>query len=1320
MRNPNVFKVTVILVSICISSAYTQVNSEWRQVLIGGGGRTFGFQGSPSSDMLYLRTDVAGMYKKLPGDPAWTRLTDTFDPGYGERMEGCAGLGLHPETDDILYAALSRGIYKSTDGGVTWRQSLDLRIQPNGSTDGDRDDRNYGEALVVDQYNGEVVYYGSQLEGLFYTRDGGSTWTVLDGDKFPMLGSRSIVVDNTGPKVDVGTPAERAQYVYVTVKTKGIYRSEDGGNTFSQWTATLPDGLGGDSGNYVRYLRASKDGELYACHNKGLARWDGTAWTDISPVQGPSGINIEIRTVATDPLDNNVVICASERYTNAAGELEAAVIYRSNDRGDTWEAAPTQVGNIAEWGRGRYEPNVISAFSIYIDDQVSAPANRAYISSSYHAWKTDDIWAPTTVWDCMQEGNEMTINITGVSLPGIDRARLITGMADIRGFVYYEDDLDQYPAALANIPIPDQEAGFFTPNFPGIDFCESDPSVVWFTATKKPGFVPLIFKSENGGDVIRYNSNPSIGTSFENTDGKGPSAGGAKIAVSATDPDNAVIVVKNNVLYTKDGGTTWTAPTNLPTIQSGLLSPIEYEFDDIIQSDRVNGNTFYLLDINGDFYRSTNGGETFDKITGTGLRNRSSVQGGFSSAKGGGIKMAAAPGIEGELWVTLGANGVWKASGDSLNRTNKFEEITFFKQLNPTCVTFGAPKPGTTTPTAYVSGARRIDGLWGIWKSGDLGANWELVTPIDVPGQWIRNLYGDREVYGRVFVGDASYGVRSLTFTDSSVPDVVVDNDTPGFQTSGSFWAYASFASGGQVFEGDNYRVNRKDEPGTATYTPTIVTAGSYNVYARWISTGDRDSTVQIDINDGISTQRVTVDQRQQGGQWVQLATVDLAVGNSGFVRINNDVTPGKVTIADAVRWEFVPSTVPLRPSGFEVTPLSFSSVRLNWFDNASNEEGFIIERSINQGPFEEIAVVEAGLSSYTDATIAFNNEYEYSIRAFNANGESLPTFVEFNNTEIIVDNDTPGFQAEGSWAFASFVPGGQSFYGPNYRVNRLTSPGTATYTPTIGTAGIYDIYGRWIAVSDRDDSVKFEINTGMDTLAIFVDQRQDGGKWVLLTTKNLQAGTGNSVVINNDTTPGKVTVADAVRFAYVGEYIVNNLQLTSMCSEDPGVERRWRVRNPNLIDVPVYWQLYGTTTDDNIIAPPGDSFFVTPATTGSNTVKIVWKDETGRYRSTVKASGGAACPGATLRKAAEKSTVAIELSSTAQVLLYPNPARYRLNLVNVKGGESYQIYNLQGISIQHGRLPTTPGEGEIDTSQLIPGLYLLKISNTNIRFNKE
>ena len=106
--------------------------------------------------------------------------------------------------------------------------------------------------------------------------------------------------------------------------------------------------------------------------------------------------------------------------------------------------------------------------------------------------------------------------------------------------------------------------------------------------------------------------------------------------------------------------------------------------------------------------------------------------------------------------------------------------------------------------------------------------------------------------------------------------------------------------------------------------------------------------------------------------------------------------------------------------------------------------------------------------------------------------------------------------------------------------------------------------------------------------------------------------GTVNGLVVE----VGKTTNAT------FGNYQIQKLTLTSMCSVDPSQTREWRVRNPNPLSVPFTWEVYGTTQHGTGTAlANADVFFTTQTVSGPNTTKIYWNGG-----ETVKASGGAAC----------------------------------------------------------------------------------------------
>lgn len=88
----------------------------------------------------------------------------------------------------------------------------------------------------------------------------------------------------------------------------------------------------------------------------------------------------------------------------------------------------------------------------------------------------------------------------------------------------------------------------------------------------------------------------------------------------------------------------------------------------------------------------------------------------------------------------------------------------------------------------------------------------------------------------------------------------------------------------------------------------------------------------------------------------------------------------------------------------------------------------------------------------------------------------------------------------------------------------------------------------------------------------------------------------------------------------------VIDLNLTSMCSENPDLMRRWRVTNPNDFDVAVEWDVYPYFQTGLLIAHPGQTFFYSNTIPGPNTVRIRWQNESSEWQQKTKASSGEAC----------------------------------------------------------------------------------------------
>jgi hypothetical protein len=91
----------------------------------------------------------------------------------------------------------------------------------------------------------------------------------------------------------------------------------------------------------------------------------------------------------------------------------------------------------------------------------------------------------------------------------------------------------------------------------------------------------------------------------------------------------------------------------------------------------------------------------------------------------------------------------------------------------------------------------------------------------------------------------------------------------------------------------------------TATWTPLILEAGNYNVYAWWVAHANRATNALYTINYAGSSAEVRVTQRINGGQWNLLGTYPFAAGTSGSVVLTDDAN-GYIN-ADAIKFELQP-----------------------------------------------------------------------------------------------------------------------------------------------------------------------------------------------------------------------------------------------------------------------------------------------------------------------------------------------------------------------------------------------------------------------------
>jgi len=244
-------------------------NYEWQQVKTGGGGNVVGLVIHPNEPgLLYAKTDVGGGYRWDESTQTWTQLitADRLPSNrvVFEAMEGVEAFGIDPSDPDVVFVAHDPGspdgvgqIYKSTDRGETWVEivfPVGIKMEANGN--GKRRER-----FGVDPNNGNVVYYGSRKQGLWRSTDGGDSFSqVTNGPSTTRNVARMIFDESSGLAANGRTAVQ-----YVISSGEGVFRSSDGGASWSN----ISGGAGPDSGGSEGDAEISSDGDYFAgCNQK--------------------------------------------------------------------------------------------------------------------------------------------------------------------------------------------------------------------------------------------------------------------------------------------------------------------------------------------------------------------------------------------------------------------------------------------------------------------------------------------------------------------------------------------------------------------------------------------------------------------------------------------------------------------------------------------------------------------------------------------------------------------------------------------------------------------------------------------------------------------------------------------------------------------------------------------------------------------------------------------------------------------------------------------------------------------------------------------
>lgn len=360
---------------------------QWRLIGPFRGGRVVAVTGVPGGgSTFYFGSVGGGVWKSNDAGMTWTPIFD------GQPIASIGALEVATSNPNVLYAgtgesdirsALSSGdgVYKSTDGGQTWKN---IGLQ----------DSRQVSRIVVDPQNADVVYVGvlghaygpNETRGVYKSSDGGMTWThVLD--KGPSMGVSALAMATGNSNIlFAGTWNTHrppwSTYAPLNGPGSGLYRSTDAGATWTQLTGNgLPDGDWGRVGVAVGADGKRVYAAIDAGKKSGLYRSDdgGSTWTLANGDSRLTSRPWYFMDLTVDPSNSDVIY------------IPNIALYRSEDGGKTISIVRGAPGG-DDYHQIWVDPKDSSHLVLGTDQGTTVSLNRGQTWSSWYNQPTAQLY----------------------------------------------------------------------------------------------------------------------------------------------------------------------------------------------------------------------------------------------------------------------------------------------------------------------------------------------------------------------------------------------------------------------------------------------------------------------------------------------------------------------------------------------------------------------------------------------------------------------------------------------------------------------------------------------------------------------------------------------------------------------------------------------------------------------------------------------------------------------------------------------------------------------------------------------------------------
>lgn len=365
----------------------------WKTLPIGAGGLISSIQIAPNGAKI-IRTDTYGAYVCTVANPIWRQLYTASsmpladDLGYdaaGELIisEGIVAVAIAPSNTNRLYMFYLGRLYRSDDFGLTFFETNFTRVTPLPNEGNNLNVKFWGHKMEVKPDDPDVVYLGTSEDGLFFTDDGGDTWSSVAG--IP----EATDIHGYSVSFDANTPGT----VFVFSYGNGVYRSTSSasGAGFSAIA---------DSPTTFRTSKVDADGKFWVAVNAtgtddSLYSWNGVSWASYEISAGTD--NSRVQSFVVDPNDTDHIIAVIESG-------HSAVSTNGVDFTDINFGELTITASDVPWLGTQIVGNQAVA-----ECQIDPTNGRMYFVSGTGMFWTDDLAGGAMVWNSQNAGIEQLV-----------------------------------------------------------------------------------------------------------------------------------------------------------------------------------------------------------------------------------------------------------------------------------------------------------------------------------------------------------------------------------------------------------------------------------------------------------------------------------------------------------------------------------------------------------------------------------------------------------------------------------------------------------------------------------------------------------------------------------------------------------------------------------------------------------------------------------------------------------------------------------------------------------------------------------------------